>query len=243
VVDASVEDVSVIGDASLPTPSIDAGCPGTSWSGLCVELIDDLESNTAFLPAISGRGGPWYTYNDGTAGGMQWPVPWPAGTFMPSDTMPAFANPVTGASSMYSARTYGAGFTNWGAGLGFLFVPSTAQGSPRPYDASAYKGIAFWSFSSIAGPIQVTLSDTNTNSQVGACGAPSECDPFGTLVKLPPSLWTLATVDFSTLTQGMWGKRYPALDTRTLMNMNFQVYPGGKFDFEVDDIYFILKSP
>jgi hypothetical protein len=237
--DASPEDVSVIlvQDGALP-PATDAGC--TQWTTYCVELIDDLESNTAFLPPISGRDGPWYTYNDATPGGTQWPVPWPASTFTASSTMPAFANPVTGANSAYSAGTYGAGFTNWGAGMGFLFVNSTSQGTPRPYDASAYQGIVLWARANGMSTFRVTLSDANTSSQVGACGSPSECDAFGATLPLSPS-WLPKLLDFAMLTQESWGKHYPALDPHTLVNMNFQVPAGQKFDFEVDDLYFILK--
>jgi hypothetical protein len=208
-----------------------------------VELIDDLESDTGFLPPISGRDGAWYTYNDGTAGGMQSPVPWPAMAFAPGPTAPAFADPVTGAMSAYSALTSGSGFTNWGAGMGFQFVLSNAQGVARSYDASAYQGIVFWAqalpgFQTPA--VRVDLFDSNTVSDGGVCGPASECDPFGMTFKVTQN-WSEYRMEFSALAQESWGKQFPALEASALHNMNFQFPPSESFGFEVDDIYFVLK--
>jgi hypothetical protein len=224
---------------------VDPVCPdgASAWNGQCVELIDDLESDTGFLPPIGGRDGAWYTYNDGTAGGMQSPVPWPAMAFAPGSTTPAFGNPVTGGMSAYSALTSGSGFTSWGAGMGFQFVLSSAQGVARSYDASAYKGIVFWAHGLPASPtvaVRVDLYDSNTINDGGVCGSPSECDPFGMEIQVTPA-WSEYTMLFSGLAQESWGKQFPALEASALHNMNFQFSPSEVFAFEVDDIYFILK--
>ncbi len=231
-------------DASRPVDS-GVACPGESWNGSCHELIDDLETNTGFLPPMSGRDGARYTYNDGTPGSTQTPAPWPASAFSASPTAPPFPDPVTGANSAFSAETSGSGFTTWGAGMGFQFVLASSQGTQRPYNASAYKGVVFWARAqpgSQATAVRVTLSDSNTNSSVGACGTPAECDPFGQTISLGVG-WQSYTLPFASLQQESWGKPYPALVPSALYNMNFQVQADQTFDFVVDDIYFELSSP
>ena len=241
--DAGVFDASFpVVDASSPVfPEDVAVCTGPSWYSYCVELVDDLEGDTGFLPPVSGRDGPWYTYNDGTAGGMQVPPPWPASAFIPVPTAPAFSNPVTGAMSAFSAETSGSGFTTWGAGMGFEFVLSDAQGKPRPYDAHGYKGVLFWARTTAgeALDVRVTLSDANTNSSVGACGASSECDAFGIDIEPGPD-WIPFPMMFADMRQESWGIQYQGLDASALYTMNFQVSPGVTFDVAVDDIYFVL---
>ncbi len=231
-------------DAGIGIADVGPACPGISsyWNGYCLELIDDLETDTGFLPPVNGRDGPWFTYNDGTAGGIQVPQPYPPTPFGPETTSPSFSNPVTFASSSWSAGMAGGGFTTWGAGMGFLFLLADAQGKERPFDASAYQGIVFWGVAHHISTSQVRafLYDGNTNYDGGACGGNGQCDPFGADVTLS-IVWSPTTLLFSELKQQGYGTQYPALDPTTLYGMNFQVSQDQAFDFQIDDIYFILQ--
>jgi hypothetical protein len=135
-----------------------ANCPiGTD------DLISDFLIDNGIFPA-DGRQGGWYVYGDTN------------GTFDPPKVDNA-AYPIdmtTGnpnCSGPGSLRLKAAGFIGFGAAMGTDFKPRApadggALGPKGTYDASKYRGVAFWAKS--AAPmklVQVKFPDVNTDTE------------------------------------------------------------------------------
>jgi hypothetical protein len=146
-----------------------AGCSSKSSGGttdaagnLCPvmdDLISDFKMDNGVYP-VDGRQGGWYTYGDRSGRGTLDPAE--GGVALPDlDT----GNP--NCPSPGSLHVISMGFQDWGSAMGVDFkpkVPTDAGGVAKgTYDASKYRGIAFWARST--GPIpfvQVSVLDTYT---------------------------------------------------------------------------------
>lgn len=210
-------DAPSLADAS-DAAHLDAGPPP------CTALIDDLEDGDGWIIRCLTRGGPWYTYNDGTAGGTQTPLP--GRPFLP-DT--------PGYMSKYAAHTKGSGFTSRGAGMGFDL--NNPAGKRATYDASAYKGLTFWARST-SSPLHmyVNFPDRDTDPAGGVC---TTCnDSFGKGIDITTT-WAQYTVLFSTLSTDGIGMPAPkAFDPAHVYSIEFHTPFSTVFDFWVDDIAF-----
>jgi hypothetical protein len=192
-------------------------------------LIDDMEDDNAYILPNDGRSGVWFTYNDASAGGYQFPS---AGNF----TMQPSPNPAT--NGQFAANTYGKGFLSWGAGMGFVL------NSGCPYDASVHTGLYFFARSEMAASsiyVLVPTAATTPASNGGTCVAVSSTacyDDYQVAISVYPT-WTGYFVPFSELTQQGWGTR-ASFDPRTLMGVNFQTRSGDgySFSFSIDSISF-----
>lgn len=146
------------GDGSTSEVGAVASCPvGTD------DLISDFTTDNS-IAASDGRQGGWYVYGD------------PMGTFDPPKVAGA-AYPIdatmgnTACSGPGSLRLKATGFTGFGAAMGTDFKPrQAADGGAMPpkgiYDASKYRGVAFWARS--AAPVklvQVKFPDVNTDTE------------------------------------------------------------------------------
>jgi hypothetical protein len=164
-------------------------------------MIDDLEDGTGILCNHEGRVGVWYAFNDGT--GEQLPEPGPAGVPIEPELLEAPRG-----TSRHAMHTSGVGFddfgcgsdvTVWGAGIGFdLHFRESVYDT---YDASSYRGIAFWAVSPVSTFIRVRLTTvaTTTAEYGGAC--PEEpCNPHFVLFALQPE-WSRYEVLFTDLIQ------------------------------------------
>jgi hypothetical protein len=177
-----------------------------------------------------GRSGSWFTYNDGTDGGVQTPM---AG----AQCLPSLIPDGGRCGSLHAENTFGSGFTNYGAGLGFdLNHPNSM--TRMPYDLTAYTGIAFWAYSSISGgqdvSFQVLEQATVPVSGGGTCTALCN-DNYHASVLFPSSGWTQIVVPFSSLQQSGFGTKVP-WQPSTVLAVQFVVDPALIFDFWVDDI-------
>src|SRR5262245_43243438 len=176
---------------------------GGGGGGPTQHMIDDLEDGDASILVTEQRVGAWYSYDDGTPGGMR---TFPAGT--------AFTPAGGGANgSRFAARLAYAGFTTWGAGTGFnLSDPGDGAGgsSKRAYDASAYSALTFWAKADAPLKLRVNVPDAQTDPAGGSCT--SGCnDDFGADVTLGAD-WQQFTIDFATATQIGWsGVALPAI--------------------------------
>lgn len=223
--DSSVDGGAVEGADNEAGAVSDDGSDGA----LPLQLIDNLESDTGHIPEIQGRSGSWFTYNDGTDGGVQSPPP----PFLPAPTTPPLG------SSVYSAETTGSGFAVF-AGMGFtLNDPPTGPdaGVVSPYDASAYLGIVFDARvgTGSATRLRVAFPDINTASP--------EDSPFGEFFALTTQ-WTQYEVIFSSTTQENFGPQFAQLDTANIYKVIFQIDATSSpiaFDLWVDNIYFITR--
>jgi hypothetical protein len=186
-------------------------------------MIDDMEADTGQILMQQGRSGAWFTFNDGTAGGMQHPPP--AGPCLP-DLIPGGGT----ACDKRAAHTFGSGFTGAGAGMGFPLTSGT------PYDASMYTGIKFPAMGSPSSiRVEILLPATMSTGAGGTC-AQGCGDHFGTSVPLS-SAWQMRVVSFAQLHQQGWGT-VAAWDPKSMRGIQFVATPAPSFDFWIDDITF-----
>ena len=131
-----------------------AGCPSSPD-----DLISDFASDNSVSPQ-DGRQGGWYTYGDDL------------GMFAYGDgyQIDTTANNPNCSNSGGSLHVKASGFADWGAAMGVDFKPhssldSGATGPKMTYDASKYRGVAFWmkSASPLDG-VQVSFPDLNTDA-------------------------------------------------------------------------------
>ena len=195
-------------------------------------LIDNGEDNNNQVAAVSGRGGYWYTYGDKLNSTI---LPAPGGTFTMS---PGGANDSKFAANM-KGKVADADkpplYLSVGMGLGFT--------NPRAaYDASKYKGIAFWAKKgpNSAAEVRLKVPDINTDPQGKVCS--SACfNDFGADLVLTDT-WTRYTFAWADLHQlAGWGSpNPPAITADKLYGIQFQVNKGGAdYDISVDDIEFL----
>jgi hypothetical protein len=193
-------------------------------------LIDDMEENSPGILPRGKRSGPWFTYNDMSDGGVQTPTA--GGTCLPS----VIPDGGRCGSSLHAMHTFGAGFTNYGMGIGFnLNEPASMK---MPYDVSGFTGVAFWALGpqdlEVQVPIQATVPKSDPSGG-GTCTAVCN-DHFYAQVSIGPG-WQQYTVPFCTLSQKHFGT--PATwDAMTVLGVQFAVNPAPKFDYWIDDIGF-----
>jgi hypothetical protein len=143
-------------------------CPGPN------ELISDFEIDNS-IAAVDGRQGGWYTYGD---------------------TQGMF---VTGGANGYNIdeagnpnctpngalHIQGRGFSMWGAATGVDWRPRPSDGDggyadKMPYDASAYRGVAFWARSSaVLDGVQISFPDLYTDNAAPPHDMPDPANPTG----------------------------------------------------------------
>ena len=184
---------------------------------------------------MAGRAGCWFTYNDGTDGGVQTP---PQGAQCPPSVIPdgGFCG------GQYAQHTFGGGFFNFGAGLGFDLNDTSPP--RKPYDASKYQGLVFWALAPqgttalpLGVDLQVLESATTPTTSGGTCTSATGCNDHYQIQLNFTSQWTAFTVPFSCLTQQSWGTQV-SLDLTTLLGIQFVVNPAPAFDFWIYDIGF-----
>lgn len=192
-------------------------------------LVDDGEDqNNQTLP-IAGRGGYWYTFVD-KEGSMVTPKAGEQGGVFKM-------SPGGAEGSKFAARMHGsigtAEIVYSGMGLNFT--------EPKgPYDASRYKGVAFWGKKGPGSTSKVRLKvpDVNTDPDGGVCG---ECfNDFGIDFKLTNE-WQFYVIPFSEMSQMKgWGSpKKSEITSGKIYGVQFQVNdPGQKYDIWIDNVQF-----
>ncbi len=110
------------------------GCPSDNE-----DLISNFFSDNSLFATADGRQGGWYTYGD------------PNGSFATTSGYKIdldMGNPNC-SSDLGSMVVKATGFSDWGAAMGVDFRPRPTNpdgsyGAKMTYDASKYKGVAFW---------------------------------------------------------------------------------------------------
>jgi hypothetical protein len=203
------------------------------------DVISTFEDGTGAVMQVAGRGGGFYMYNDGT--GMQTP---PTGALPP-------ATMVNRCMSKFALCMSGKNFMTWGAGMGTDFAPlgpaaaGSTMGAKMTYDASMYKGVAFWAKSNAAAvSVRVSFKDADTAPEGGMCdamatsGATACNDDWGKAVMFTPD-WAPVTIMFADLKQAAWGKAFPEFLNNKVYSIQFQVSQGVDFDVCIDDLQFV----
>ncbi|WP_434041517.1 MULTISPECIES: hypothetical protein [Sorangium] len=224
------------------------GAPGAGTGGgegpgpMDVALIDDMEDGDGAIEEVGGRVGYWYSYNDGT--GTQTPPVYSEA--MPVGFIPEALTPPRGESTM-AMHTFGSGFTEWGAGVGFaLNGPDMGL---FPYDASAYSGIKLWARLGDAGAVtamKVNVSDKVSEPAGGICdesageGDPNRCFDHWFYTAPLGTEWAEIVIPFEELTRLGTGAEptAEAVDVTGLYTIEFRFAQGEDFDVYIDDISF-----
>jgi len=222
--------------AGTGTSSGGVNCSALPLPANADDIVATFEEGTGAVLQAGGRGGGFYMFNDGT--GMQTPPP---GMLPP-------ATKIDRCGSTYALCMSGKNFMTWGAGMGTDFAPTSAgmgMGAKQTYDASAYKGVAFWAKSNSAtASVRVGFKDKNTAPEGGQCdamatsGAQACNDDWGKAISFT-NAWQPVTLLFSDLTQAGWGKAFTAFDNKAVYSIQLQVSQGVEFDLCIDDLVFV----
>lgn len=212
---------------------LDAAQAKRCSDGAELELIDDMEDDDGAILLVEQRAGVWFSFNDKT-GEEQFPAS-DEETFV----MSAIDPPRQG--SHWAARSYGHGFSEWGAGIGFeLFVQ-------KAYDLSGYAGITFLAKrgDGATPAVRFAVTDAATTPRGHACEysepEPHCSDYFGADLSLTPS-FRRYSFDWEALKQQGWGyPQPPTLDASQVYGVRFQVRENLDFDFWIDDIALICR--
>lgn len=229
--------VNPTGAPTTPNPPV--GTPGSCAAVAATELLADFENGEAKVLEVGGRGSSFFLYNDGT------------GTQMPLKIVntPLEAKAEGACSSAFGFRTWGSGFTGYGAGVGSDFVAKVA-GQRAQYDATAYTGIAVRAKAVSPVSVRISVSDINTATEGGVCVNTTDplnnqrCgDYFGQEVALTTE-WKDYVLLFTSMAQRGWGMPIATgAAVAKVYTVRVQV-PGDKalppsFDFIIDDLRFV----
>jgi hypothetical protein len=202
-------------------------------------MIDDMEDDDSFICKSGGRQGEWFAVGDGTSTNL-----FPNGTFTQSMI------PGGRGSSLFAAEVKGAGFTDWGAAMGFHLneVGSTVA----PYDASTTGGIKFWMKSNVPVTMNLAIPATLAMSEAGGTcvdgAGQANCDNhLAFSITAPPAdAWVEYQVPYAATQQSFY--RFDAegnptfgdlsFDPSKLVNVQFNVNPNVSFAVWIDDISF-----
>lgn len=246
--DATVDSGSVTGshDASTNQPD------GADAGPLTLTLIDDMEGTSPSAGWLDGKHvtGTWFTFDDGTDGGVLTPAP-NAGAATIIALLDTTHVTYNGIVSHHAATVAtNDGFTSYGDGEGFNVNVLTGT-LPQPYDASAYSGFVFWARSvNGAAGARFNVMDVNTTSpgSGGVCDG-GVCNGFfgidfgkGSWPALTTD-WQMYVVPFDALTRPVWAASDLGLvfDPTQMIGCQFQLAEGTAGDIWVDDVYFINK--
>jgi hypothetical protein len=206
---------------------------GLCAEGAAFESIDQMEDGNSAIEETAQRSGTWFPINDKT--GIQVPDPWALTyeTFEMTELDPPRAG-----TSHFAVHTSGAGFTKWGAGMGLELR------SQQTYDLSKYAGVAFWAR---RGPdstatLRFSLPDSATSKRGGQCQG-TECDNyFGSDLNLTTAFRRYSFTWQELKQEEDWGAPQPALKTKEVYGIRFQVDPFEDFDFWIDDVALICNA-
>ncbi len=197
-------------------------CPGDAPAATNDPLIDDLEDGDDLIRETEGRSGWWAMVNDGSRRETQNP--------RDNASLPT-ADGAQG--SNWSARTWGSGFTSWGAGLQVYLNEDNRVACP--YDGSLYLGISFYAKG--VGTVRVSVATSPAVEIDGGGTCEIDCyDYYSTTLDLT-DLWVLYEIRWSDLEQLGLGEPF-AFSPTEIQYISFEFGAGVDFDLYVDDLSF-----
>lgn len=199
-----------------------------------LEMIDDMEDRVDTILFVENRTGFWFAFNDSL--GTQHPRPG-ADQFLMAQLDPPRGE------SWYAVQTYGSGFGEWGAGIGFDVHSRNA------YDASSYAGVAFWArltpgTTDTNPALRMEITDRNSVPQGFVCNdVDVQCYAnFGADFVITDT-WAFFEFPWSVLQQPGWQDRsYPSIERSAVYGIRFQVETEQPFDFQLDDVAFLCPA-
>ena len=203
------------------TASNGAQCPPVRAAGTN-GIIDDFETDPGRVARSEGRGGYWFSYDDGTGGKL-------------------VREEISDSTRVLHVKS--SGFTHWGAGFGASFLPTTSLDHACAYDASAYSGIRFRARG--RGRMRLVFSGlANTPpSRGGRCTRPGDTcyDRPGVWVDLTEQWQTVEQLFCAFIPEG-WGGDHSGLDASDLVTVQFQMQARQNFELWLDDLAFFTME-
>lgn len=209
-----------------------------------LRIIDDMEDGNAYLAAIAGRNGAWWTAGDATVSASMVPAP----TDLTGELAAPEALSEPRCGSHEAMRVTGQGFLDWGAALGAALVfteRANGESGAAPYDASAYTGIEFYARigDTSTNEVRIQVSDSNSEPDGGVCvnerAGHDQCyDSFGMALPELDTTWRHYRVPFAGLSQRDFGYVADGVVTSAIYQISFNFPPSSVFDFSVDDLAF-----
>jgi poly(3-hydroxybutyrate) depolymerase len=208
--------------ASSPAPG-PAICSAIRATGNA-PLVDDFEKDPGRILAEEGRGGWWFSYDDGTGGRL--------------------LREEVEVSGNRALHVVASGFTRWGAGFGASLHPATTARTGCPYDASAHSGIRFRARG--RGRLRIMLADATSTPAAGGgtCTRPGDrChDRPGVWVDLEQE-WKTHQYPFCTLVPEGWGGSVEGVDPSRLFAFHFRIGARENVEVWLDDLGFYRAAP
>ncbi len=193
-------------------------------------LIDDCEDGNNQGATVGDRGGYWYTYSDRLGTTIVPQAGDRGGIF--------FMTPGGAQGSKYAARMHG---TTGEAGVVFGGMGLNLTDPKGLYDASRYKGIAFWAKRGRESydRIRFKIPDVSTDEAGGVC---TDCsNDFGVNLQLSEH-WQHFAFSWRMLKQlPNWGAPRPrSIKPDKIFGLQWQVrQPDVSFDIWVDQVQFL----
>lgn len=235
--------VALLGAAGCSDDSYRLGGAGDANVPLCaegaaIEYIDRMEDGEGAIEFTAGRTGFWFAFNDLVVGPAADPNE--DATQYPDrngETFPMAKLTPARDDSHYASHSYGGGFTDWGAGIGFELRVRQA------YDLSKYAGISFWAKRGAEGTANLLLAlpDRNTSPIGGVCDDANDLchDDFGQLIQDLDTEFQQYTYRWSELNAQNWSEAdLEGIDTSQVYGVRFQTWDKDKapFDYWIDDV-------
>ncbi len=210
------------------------GVGGSGGSGGDPDLLDDFEANNTSIAPLSGRSGHWYSFADGTGGGM---TPAEGAQVRPSDL-----NALARDGSLHALHVVCVeAFTSGGAGVGFHI----ADGDE--YGVAFYAGVRFFvrsgeDFTDVHPEVvlQVKTVDTATAADGGTCPPAGQvedvCNNVHRASFAVTATWTEVSVPFTRLAQDDSGGHLVDFDPDAVLAIQFAGPAEETFDFWIDDV-------
>jgi poly(3-hydroxybutyrate) depolymerase len=201
-----------------------AACEAARGSG-DNPLIDDFEQDDGRIASNDGRGGGWFSYDDGTNGTLSYQVE--AATTIDSGTL----------------HVVSSGWNIWGSAIATGLAPSLSAEEHCSYDASAYAGVQFRARGN--GRLRLRLASVPHTpvAEGGTCTLEGEAcyDWPGISVNITDQ-WQTHFFPFCMLDPVGWGRSENDLDLEQLVGLHFMFEGGEGLELWLDDLSFFQRE-
>jgi hypothetical protein len=202
-----------------------AGAAPTEPPYTVTKLLDDMEDGDGQLSAGNGD---WYVLRDESAGVITPPQGEPF-------TMTLLTSPR--GKSTHAAHVEVAGFTGWGAAIGFDFTYVNMQ--RQPYDLADFRALRFWTRATEAAPLRLQLPNADTDPFGNRCSGTegdNACYAHFSHGFEADTEWREVTIRFDDLRQAGAGRRAESFDRRRVFSVFFVLPSKQDLELFIDDV-------
>lgn len=182
-------------------------------------IISNFDNCTFSVLPNEGRGGSWFSFDDGSDGTLTMEVE-------------------SGAAHFTSSN-----WTIWGSGVGCSVAPSLSNTEHCSYDASPYAGIRFKAKGTGRIRLKVATASNVAVDQGGTCNRGENCYDLPVGYGRLTNEWQTFEIPFCSMFPEGWGGEVAPLDPSELVDLEFFLDAGPDVDLWIDDLaFFTLES-